>query len=1149
MEAARVKHADPSASVRSRLRWRHKAQRVGAACLAGSMVAMSVPAQEGYLGGPWQATHGVPLSQLWPPSGHVLADFSIAHQDGEPVAIVLWEQRSAPRYSYYYNVGMSWVETQDASRAADGQRVVHVEAYRHGDADRYAAIWQHWIGPRTRLDFGTPLGGWGDHYRTRVDAGYRPLRVDVVGPTDEGDATVLSLWEQRANPAFGVSFGIEEATLQNQIARNAAHGYRPTRIAGYDMDGVARLIVIFERKPGLRTEAVAGLDAAAYQVDFEERVARGMRLSSVAAYTVGGHVRYGGVWDVAAPPLLPAAYPGSGTPIPELQVVEDAMTGFMRERGIRAGALCVVRDGSVVYDRAFGWRDFLLREPLAHTAPFRIASLSKPLTVAAVHALEAAGRLDLTDRVFDLSQSGDGILHIEPFGSADSRLADVTVQHLLDHEGGWDRDVSSDPMFRSLRVADDLGVPMPPSQNDIARWVSGRPLDHAPGTVYAYSNYGYMLLGLVIEAVTGIDATAWIRDAVLDPAGVPGGDFRLGRSLLEHRDTREPWYLVHGGTGSLNVYRPAEGTSDAYGGWDQEALETHGGWTATACAYATFLISYRASGGPRMAGYRYDGSFEGLLPGTRALARDRPDGVSYVAIMNQAYNSAGLDGLPMSDLDAAIDAVATWPSRDVVVRRHVVPLMAAVADDARQGFVRIINRSDNAGSIHIDAWDDAGRQRGPLALVVGPRQAVHFNSNDLELGNADKGLTGAVGTGTGSWRLVLSSALPFDAMAYMRTSDGFLTAMHGLVEPVGQIHEVPIFNPGTNRNQVSELRLTNPHASAVSVTIDGEDDAGSSPGSTVHLSLPGRSSRTLTAAEIEAGDGVSGALGDGHGKWRLSVWSSQRVQVMNLLSSPTGHLTNLSGTPPTNLGAPVHEPARIWLFPSAASDQQGFIRLANRSPDIATVEIAATDDAGRTAGPVEITVGGRQTVHFNSDDLESGNVTKGLSSGIGRGEGSWRLDLRADQPIIALAYIRTGDGFLTAMHDVVRGSGTRHEVSIFNPASNTQQVSRLRLVNPGKVEANVEIAGTDDIGARSDTIGLTVAAQSSRIVTAQELESDDGLSGALGDGVGKWRLSVSSDIAIRVVNLVESPTGHLSNLSSRPMASTATNGEDARLEM
>ena len=221
---------------------------------------------------------------------------------------------------------------------------------------------------------------------------------------------------------------------------------------------------------------------------------------------------------------------------------------------------------------------------------------------------------------------------------------------------------------------------------------------------------------------------------------------------------------------------------------------------------------------------------------------------------------------------------------------------------------------------------------------------------------------------------------------------------------------------------------------------------------------------------------------------------------------------------------------------TAASNhaQQGFVRIINHSGRAGTVEIHAIDDSGDRFGPVSLDLAGNASVHFNSADLESGNDAKRLSGGIGDGEGDWRVELSTTLDIEPLAYVRTADGFVTGMHDlVVEGGSLHHHVPIFNPGSNRSQVSRLRLINPSGTDARVEIYGLDDEGARSGDVDLTVPAGGARTVSAQELESGgSGLSGVLGDGAGKWHLFVSADRPIQLVNLLRSPTEHLANLST-----------------
>ena len=97
-----------------------------------------------------------------------------------------------------------------------------------------------------------------------------------------------------------------------------------------------------------------------------------------------------------------------------------------------------------------------------------------------------------------------------------------------------------------------------------------------------------------------------------------------------------------------------------------------------------------------------------------------------------------------------------------------------------------------------------------------------------------------------------------------------------------------------------------------------------------------------------------------------------------------------------------------------------------------------------------------------------------------------------------------------------------------------RQVSKLRLINDGELGASVTITGTDDHGNASGTVSLTVPAASALTFAAAELETgdDDRLAGGLGNAAGKWRLRVRSDEPIAVMSLLETPTGHMTNVST-----------------
>ena len=483
---------------------------------------------------------------------------------------------------------------------------------------------------------------------------------------------------------------------------------------------------------------------------------------------------------------------------------------------------------------------------------------------------------------------------------------------------------------------------------------------------------------------------------------------------------------------------------------------------------------------------------------------------------------------------------------------HQVPLFLAAATEGRQGFVRIINRSQEAGTVMVNPRDDAGMEGDHLTVTLGAGQTVHFNSNDMENGNARKAwLAGRTGPPTqGDWRLRLDTELTLEVLAYVRTTGGFLTTMHETVGVAGRSHEVAFFNPGRNSNQVSRLRLINASDAEATISIAAYDDNGApAPGGEVGLMLAAGAARTVSAAQLEAGAaGLNGAMGAGAGKWRLYLTSDQDILAMSLLDAPPdaqnpgGYLTNLSATAPTD---------GILLFPRDGNPArlQGFARIINRASRDGTVTIHAIGDNGDRRGPVTMPLAAGEAKHFNSRDIALGNVAKGITGGVGESEVDWRLEINADVAIEPLAYIRTPDGFVTSMHDHAPLANERHEVVTFNPASNVNQVSRLRVINPGAEDAAVTITGVDDSGA-SGTASVTLAMSAGRAVTLTAADLENGMSadsttefaGMFGNGAGKWRLHVAADQPIQVMSLLHSRnSGNLTNLSSRMTAAETQN--------
>jgi N-acyl-D-amino-acid deacylase len=392
-------------------------------------------------------------------------------------------------------------------------------------------------------------------------------------------------------------------------------------------------------------------------------------------------------WRTTIPvtPLRP--WPG-GRPF-DLQV-----TSFMAARNIPGGALAISRAGKLVYACGYGYADVDAQEALTAASPFRIASVSKPITAVAVFRLIELhpGQVSLETPAFELL----GLTGTDP------RLAQITIRQLLQHTAGWDRDKSFDPMFRPLEIAQTLGTPPPAGPDDVVRYMLDQPLDFDPGSRDAYSNFGYCVLGRIIEKVSGQPYEAFVQEAVLRPLGI--SRMTIGRTRLADRAAGEVRYYDPGSGPS--VMQSEDGVVPSpYGTFHLEAMDAHGGWIASAVDLVRFACAFdepercplltpesvaamfacpegsaghEPDGRPKDAYYACgwmvrptgDGKANhwhgGSLPGTNTLLVRRHDGLNWAVLFSQRADESGLGyGDIDPGLHRAAGAVEQWPEWDL----------------------------------------------------------------------------------------------------------------------------------------------------------------------------------------------------------------------------------------------------------------------------------------------------------------------------------------------------------------------------------------------------------------------------------------------------------------------------------------------------
>lgn len=346
-----------------------------------------------------------------------------------------------------------------------------------------------------------------------------------------------------------------------------------------------------------------------------------------------------------APTLaFPEGYMGGAMPVggsynPSAEMVDQAMIDYLSERGIDAAELVILKNDEIVFSHSYGWFDEEHTRPLTTDAVMRIASVSKPITKALFRKLVLDKKLTSSDLVFCLDGNTKSCwLTIEPIAGAeiDPRMKDITVKMLLDHKGGWDRAASFDPMFADIKIANALGVSLPVDKYQVASYMMGRKLDFNPGEKEVYSNFGYSLLGIIVEKVTGKTYLQAVQDEIFTPLEID--NVTIAQTLPENRLPNEVHYNCPGKGPS--VFNPGTSVCWPDGGWNIEHMDAHGGILTNAETLAKFISNYCISDGLPKKGPCDMWAFYGSLDGTLAMVIQRSDNLNWVVILNQRENPA-----------------------------------------------------------------------------------------------------------------------------------------------------------------------------------------------------------------------------------------------------------------------------------------------------------------------------------------------------------------------------------------------------------------------------------------------------------------------------------------------------------------------------
>lgn len=330
------------------------------------------------------------------------------------------------------------------------------------------------------------------------------------------------------------------------------------------------------------------------------------------------------------------------------------MDKFMSYWHLRGVSLAVMRHDSLLLVRGYGYADSLAAERMEPKHILRLASVSKLVTAIGVMKLKEEGKLKLSDKVFD---PNGGILAGASYCSriTDKRYYDITVEHLLRHEGGFSQRLG-DPMFSTLVLMKRNGLETAPDPEMLMYTQLENRLKAEPGTLKEYSNFGYFVLSLVIEAASGQSYEDYMQEHVLHPAGCWG--FHIAANTQAEKQFNESRYYPSDKDTLYFEYTGSGRKVERCYASDITGLMGAGAWVASAAELARLVAS--VDGDPRVPDilskesvkemtrhfeHRYSLGWNetdpeigwmrsGYFSGTHALIKYYPDGECWIFITN-----------------------------------------------------------------------------------------------------------------------------------------------------------------------------------------------------------------------------------------------------------------------------------------------------------------------------------------------------------------------------------------------------------------------------------------------------------------------------------------------------------------------------------
>lgn len=518
---------------------------------------------------PWVEKHGLTIDQFrselnaWQAAGYRMTYIDGYVVNGVDYYNGIWESSAGPLWTAFAFMTQSGYEKTSATLANAGYYPVVVSGYTIGNGDYFAAIWEK-ATAGTIVEMHTLTNTTLQQQLNAHAAGYRVIHISGFGGTS-GDKYAV-IWQKNVGtpPKQFVKADTSEAAFQQTFNTEKAAGYHLTIETEYPAVSGIHVVSAFSQGTVVPQVAYGDMPAAAYQNFLADFRNQGFRPVSVSGFSADGVTpEFSTIWQN---PVMTAA---------DLATIDNAVNAKLSASGAASLSIAVGKSGRLVFAKAYGQADKASGTPATTASLYRIASISKAITSAAILKLQDMGRLSLKDTLFGTKFNGStGTGRLPWFGASYPYnyppcvpgapcLENITVRDLLAHaSGGWSGDLGvEDPMFDNPNTWTQANI--------INYALNNIPLVAYPGYQYGYSNFGYCLLGRLIERVTGQDYTSWVQQNVLAPAGVAGMQMAKAQVTYTAPEDVEKW------PNEVTYYG-----NDPYGS-NVNRMDSHGGWVST----------------------------------------------------------------------------------------------------------------------------------------------------------------------------------------------------------------------------------------------------------------------------------------------------------------------------------------------------------------------------------------------------------------------------------------------------------------------------------------------------------------------------------------------------------------------------------------